>query len=282
LQVKDYYTDNIHLVDINLNYSVLDIASMFLDKKPSSFIITDSGKPVYILTQTDLIFLFFKGYENKKLKEIIKKYPKTVFTIYENEDIHQAYKVMRSNNIEHLVVVDSEEKIIGELYSKNLMTKFLEIALIDEMTGLYNKRFLETIKVRYNNSNKKVGVIFIDIDDFKYFNDKFGHDVGDEVIKIVSSYIKSSIREMDFAFRYGGDEFLILVLNQEKDVLLKIAKRIFNKITSFKSDKFGTIGISVGIALYPDDNKDLEKVIKLADQNLYIAKNKGKNRVINN
>jgi diguanylate cyclase (GGDEF)-like protein len=282
LKVRDYFVDEIHTIDLNQNYTVLEASKMFLDKDIDSVIIIKDNKPIYILTQTDLIFFFFKGYEDKTIKEIIELFPKKILTIDVDAEIYEAYKIMRSTNIEHLIVVDKDQKVIGELHSKHLISKFVQIAVKDEMTGLYNQRFLETIKSRYAKSNTKVGVIFIDIDNFKYYNDTFGHDVGDEVIKTVAECIKSSIRELDFAFRYGGDEFLVFIINQNKDVLLKIANRIFNKINSIENEKFGKISVSIGIALYPDDSKNLDEVIKMADKNLYIAKTSGKGQIINN
>jgi diguanylate cyclase (GGDEF)-like protein len=104
------------------------------------------------------------------------------------------------------------------------------------------------------------------------------HKVGDEVIKFVGQKIKESIREVDFGFRYGGDEFVVMIFSQPKDIVLKIANRIFDKITSY-NHKFGKISVSVGVAMYPDDNKDLKEVIKLADEELYIAKKSGKGKI---
>ena len=279
MKVKDYVVKKTHLIDVEKNFSILEIASMFLEEKADSFIVVKENKPFYIITQTDLIFFFFKGYEDKKLKEIIKEFPKKLMTIHMNEDIYKAYKIMRGTKIEHLVVVDEEGKVVGELRNQDLIMKFVEFSLKDEMTGLNNKRFFETIKARYNGSNTKIGVIFIDIDDFKHFNDEFGHEMGDKVIKIVAGKIKESIREMDFGFRYGGDEFIIMVFNQERDIVLKIAKRIFDKISSVNNEVFGKIGVSVGVAMYPDDDKDLDKVIHLADEELYIAKARGKGKI---
>ena len=282
MRVRDYVVRDAHIIDVETNYSILDIASMFLEEHVNSFIITKDDKPFYIITQTDLIYLFFKGYENKTLKEVIKECPKELKTIHIDEDIYKAYKVMRGTKIEHLVVVDDEGKVAGELRNQDLIMKFVEFSLKDEMTGLNNKRFFETIKHRYNGSNTKIGIIFIDIDNFKYFNDKFGHEIGDKVIKIVANKIKSSIREMDFGFRYGGDEFVVMIFNQERDIVLKVANRIFDKISSINDDVFGKIGISVGVAVYPDDDRDLDKVIKLADEQLYIAKEKGKGKIESN
>jgi len=280
MKVNDYMIDKIHTIDVEKNFSTLEIASMFLEEKVDSFIITKNQKPFYIFTQTDLIFLFFKGYENKTLKDITEEFPKELLTIEIGEDIYKAYKIMRKTGVEHLIVVDKNEKTIGELRNKDLIMKFVEFALKDEMTGLNNKRFLETVKIKYNGTNTKIGVIFIDIDNFKYFNDTYGHDVGDEVIKSVANQIKLSIREIDFAFRYGGDEFVVMVFNQEKDIVLKIANRMFSKINNIKNEKFGKISVSIGVAFYPDDSNDLNEVIKLADENLYVAKKSGKGRIV--
>ena len=278
MKVYRYIRQKPFSIDINDSYTVLDIASLFLETNTESIVILKDNKPFYIITNTDLIVYFLDNNDKLNLKEIIQKYPKVLITINKNEDIYNAYKKMRSSNIEHLIVVDDDGYLIGELYQKDLVIKFVEFALKDEMTGLNNSRFLDTIIQRYNGSDVKIGVIFIDIDDFKHFNDTFGHEVGDEVIKFVASKIHESIRDVDFAFRYGGDEFVVMVFEQPKDIVLKVANRIFDKITTVDND-FGKVGVSIGIAMYPDDNKDIREVINLADKELYIAKNSGKGKI---
>ena len=278
MKVYRYIRQKPFSIDINDSYTVLDIASLFLETNTESIVILKDNKPFYIITNTDLIVYFLDNNDKLNLKEIIQKYPKVLITINKNEDIYNAYKKMRSSNIEHLIVIDDDGYLLGELYQKDLVIKFVEFALKDEMTGLNNSRFLDTIIQRYNGSNVKIGVIFIDIDDFKHFNDTFGHEVGDEVIKFVASKIHESIRDVDFAFRYGGDEFVVMVFEQPKDIVLKVANRIFDKITTVDND-FGKVGVSIGIAMYPDDNKDIREVINLADKELYIAKNSGKGKI---
>ena len=278
MKVYRYIRQKPFSINIDDNYTILDIASLFLETNTESIVILKDKKPFYIITNTDLIVYFLDKNDKLSISEIIEKYPKILITINKNEDIYEAYKKMRSSNIEHLIVVDDEGYLVGEVYQRDLVMKFVEFALKDEMTGLNNSRFLDTIIQRYNGSDVKIGVIFIDIDDFKHFNDTFGHEVGDEVIKFVANKIKESIRDVDFAFRYGGDEFVVMIFEQQKDIVLKVANRIFNKITKADND-FGEVSVSVGVAIYPDDNKDIREVINLADKELYIAKNSGKGKI---
>ena len=278
MKVYRYIRQKPFSINIDDNYTILDIASLFLETNTESIVILKDKKPFYIITNTDLIVYFLDKNDKLSIPEIIEKYPKILITINKNEDIYEAYKKMRSSNIEHLIVVDDEGYLVGEVYQRDLVMKFVEFALKDEMTGLNNSRFLDTIIQRYNGSDVKIGVIFIDIDDFKHFNDTFGHEVGDEVIKFVANKIKESIRDVDFAFRYGGDEFVVMIFEQQKDIVLKVANRIFNKITKADND-FGEVSVSIGVAMYPDDNKDIREVINLADKELYIAKNSGKGKI---
>jgi len=279
MKIFKYIRQKPFSINYDDNYTILDLASLFLQTNNDSTIVVKDEKPIYIITNTDLINFFLQKDEALNIKEIIKKYPKHLIVIQQNSDVYDAYKQMRGASIEHLIVVDDNGKLIGEVYQKDLVMKFVEFALKDELTGLNNARFLDTIIQRYNGTKTNIGVIFIDIDDFKHFNDTFGHKVGDEVIQFVADKIKESIREVDFGFRYGGDEFVIMIFEQPKEIVLKIAKRIFDKITKSINDKYGKVGISVGISMYPQDNKDLEQVITLADKELYIAKNTGKGKI---
>ena len=279
MKIYKYIRQKPFSINYKDNYTILDLASLFLRTNNDSTIILKDEKPIYIITNTDLINYFLNQSDKLTIQEIISKYPKHLIAVNKNDDIYDAYKKMRGAAIEHLIVVDDDGKLVGEVYQKDLVMKFVEFALKDELTGLNNSRFLDTIIQRYNGSDVKIGVIFIDIDDFKHFNDEFGHKVGDEVIKFVAESIKESIREVDFGFRYGGDEFVVMVFEQSKEIVLKIAKRIFDKITSKDFKTYGKVSVSVGVAMYPEDNKDLREVIKLADKELYIAKNSGKGKI---
>ncbi len=169
------------------------------------------------------------------------------------------------------------------------LTRKLELmAITDHLTGIYNRRHFEKIigtefaKVfRYNLS---LSCLMVDIDHFKRINDKYGHDAGDFVLKKISELISSSLREVDTLARWGGEEFIVLLPNTTKDDARRVAERILRTVSKYHFDKLPdneTITVSIGVASVTED-KDIdnwEKLIKVADDALYRAKTKGRNRV---
>jgi len=281
MKIYKYIRHEPFSVDYTQNYTVLDIAALLLKTNHNSMIVTKDKKPIYIITNTDLINFFLQKDDTLSLSEIIQKYPKKILALEKNEDIYEAYNKMRTAGIEHLIVVDKGE-LLGEVYQQDLVMKFVEFALKDDLTGLNNKRFLDTIIQKYNKTNTQIGVIFVDIDHFKRFNDRYGHKIGDLVIQFVAKQIQKSIRDVDFAFRCGGDEFVVMVFGQEKFVVEKVASRIFDKITSKDDKKFGKVSVTMGIGMYPDEKDDLNEVLKLADKRLYDAKFSGRGKIESN
>lgn len=157
-------------------------------------------------------------------------------------------------------------------------------SIIDTLTGLYNRTFLEDIKYYLDIS----GYIFtlIDVDFFKKINDTYGHDVGDKVLKEIANLMKNTLRREDFIIRYGGEEFLILIKksrNQTNKEVINAVERLRQTIENHriyisKSD-YLIVTISTGINLSTDKMKDIDDAIKKADIALYRAKSKGRNRV---
>lgn len=171
--------------------------------------------------------------------------------------------------------------------SKILMDILKESTLVDPMTTLYNRRFLNELldsNIPSRTTQDHVhSILMIDIDFFKKVNDNYGHDVGDAVIKSLANIMKESIRDSDMAVRYGGEEFLILLLNSTKENTQQIANNINEKFASevfvSQSETFKKT-LSVGISHYPDNADTLWKAIKYADEALYEAKNTGRNKVV--
>ncbi len=173
------------------------------------------------------------------------------------------------------------------LESKFLMQKLKESSLKDSLTGLYNRRFLENFIDKFakqaDRAKKSYAVMMIDIDFFKMVNDTYGHDIGDTVIKELGYLLKTNIRSSDMAIRYGGEEFLVLLYNPEKSKVLDIAQNLADK---FKNTEFqaGAVSfkktLSIGIAYYPEQAESIWQAIKFADTALYVAKESGRDKIV--
>ncbi|MCP4218073.1 MAG: diguanylate cyclase, partial [bacterium] len=172
------------------------------------------------------------------------------------------------------------EELLEELNSKN---KVLEnMAITDSLTNFYNHKYIierlgkEILKCqRYKT---QVSIILLDIDFFKIVNDTYGHQVGDDVLVGVSDGIRHSMREVDIAGRYGGEEFLLILPNTNLEGALISAERVRVNIQNLKWDiKDLTVTISSGVATQVDENASL--LIEKSDKLLYLAKDNGRNRV---
>jgi len=189
---------------------------------------------------------------------------------------------------DHIPIIDNYLDMAKPVIeSKILMEQLKKTTLIDPMTSLYNRRFLTEL-LDSNIPNRTTqehihSILMLDIDFFKQVNDTYGHDIGDTVIKSLALIMNESVRDSDMAVRYGGEEFLILLLNSTKEQTLVIANKIKERFLSLEftsqSETFRKT-LSIGISHYPDDSKSLWKVIKYADEALYLAKNTGRNKIV--
>jgi len=180
--------------------------------------------------------------------------------------------------------LENAKPIIG---SKLLMQELKERSIRDNLSGLYNRNFLDEFVEKINTQSarhqNRYGVMMIDIDFFKKVNDTYGHEVGDKVIELIGKTIRNSIRESDIAARYGGEEFVVLMYESTPEYTMKIAENLRitfseQKIQVGRKQISGTI--SVGVSFFPDDADVLAESIKCADAALYHAKNSGRNRVV--
>ncbi|MDO9289815.1 MAG: diguanylate cyclase [Thermodesulfovibrionales bacterium] len=177
-----------------------------------------------------------------------------------------------------------------ELRQKNhqledLLRQVEIMAITDQLTGIYNRRRLETVlqeefrrTIRYKSP---LACLMIDIDHFKRINDRFGHHTGDMVIKETAQIITECARDIDTVARWGGEEFLALFPQTKKEDALQPAVRIIKKVSEHKFSEISDeqITISIGIASAPDPSIDTEeKLIHASDMALYEAKKKGRNR----
>jgi diguanylate cyclase (GGDEF)-like protein len=153
----------------------------------------------------------------------------------------------------------------------------------DALTGLHNRRFLtqrlsEELS-RSNRHNCAFTVLMADVDEFKKYNDAFGHPAGDEVLKKVAKILLSSTRSVDCIARYGGEEFAVLLTDTTGDQARDVAERIRERVAE-KDFPGRKITISIGMAEFPQHGHSAEEVISSADEALYAAKRGGRNRIV--
>jgi len=166
------------------------------------------------------------------------------------------------------------------------LEKYKVESVTDPLTGLFNRKFLvkkfEEEMERSKRYNSKFSVIFIDIDNFKRINDVYGHIVGDFVLKYLANIIKSELRKVDYAFRYGGEEMVVLLSETDLDGAMKFANRLLetvrNTIFRYKTEEL-KITVSMGVVEYKT-GESLDQIINRADAAMYRAKKEGKDRVI--
>ena len=163
-----------------------------------------------------------------------------------------------------------------------------KLATIDGLTELYNHRFFqETLQKQIEISqryNQPFSLIIIDIDFFKKFNDTYGHQAGDAVLKQVAETLKKESRATDFVCRYGGEEMSIILPNTNAEEALFSARRINKSIAEkafyLNNSETGNVTISVGVATFPEDASTSQDLIEFADKGLYYAKEHGRNQVV--
>ena len=182
-------------------------------------------------------------------------------------------------------LIEAELQKANEAF-QTLHESLREQAVRDSLTGLYNRRYFnETIDreiARAKRENYPVSVLIMDIDHFKGINDSYGHTFGDEALKVLSTLINDNIRAGDIAYRYGGDEFIIVMPGAGIEIAKKRAEtisRAFNTTPIQDGGKQAPATISVGISIYPEHGGDDIEILRAADSALYQAKQAGRNRM---
>jgi len=161
-------------------------------------------------------------------------------------------------------------------------------AIRDPLTGLYNRRYLqETLNNELHRASRRkqeLGLLMIDLDHFKKFNDEHGHEVGDYILSEFGRLVRLAIRGEDIACRYGGEEFTLVLPEAEREGSLAVAEKIATMIREHNflvnNRSCGPITVSIGVALFPCHGMTAEELFKQADEALYKAKREGRNRVV--
>ncbi len=177
-----------------------------------------------------------------------------------------------------------EAKIKRIIRERVLRTELKRLSIHDALTGLYNRRYFdENLKreaIRAFRQQYGLYLFLIDIDNFKTYNDKFGHSIGDELLKELAQIISRNIRmNVDSGYRYGGDEFAVTLLHATHDQAFMVAERIRNE---YNGKELEPTSLSIGIARFQDSpealEENLKRMVREADEALYLAKDKGGNQ----
>ena len=171
--------------------------------------------------------------------------------------------------------------------SMRLLQQSAEHATVDALTGLHNRRYFEEMltkeQILFDRRQKPIALLMLDVDHFKGFNDKFGHEVGDTVLLSLSKTLNQSIREMDEVARVGGDEIVIMLRDCTGKQAGSIAQQIIEKASANSISAKNTrtsFSVSIGMAFCPDHGTNLEDVWHLADEALLQAKSQGRNQCV--
>ena len=172
---------------------------------------------------------------------------------------------------------------------KASLSKSVELAVVDPLTGLNNRHFLDAymdkLISRAKRRNTPISMLITDIDKFKSVNDTYGHDAGDEALKEFAQRLRNTVRGADLACRFGGEEFIVLMPDTTQEMAMQVAERLRQSIEEKPFDISGDgnllpVTTSVGVTCFDPERDDSKSLLKRADNALYEAKSQGRNRVV--
>jgi len=216
----------------------------------------------------------------------------SIFTLVVERDRLNEFNYWRliSRNLFMLITAYGISLLITEVKKYDEMHKReFKLARTDKLTGLANRHYLdqklEEEALYADYTGKPLNILMFDIDNFKKFNDTYGHMWGDKLLSIFGEIVMQNIRKTDIPFRYGGEEFIVLISDLDISTVKGIGDRIRNQLEkqNFNIGDENTkckVTVSCGIAQYPTHSKDIKEVIDCADKALYYAKEIGKNIVV--
>jgi diguanylate cyclase (GGDEF)-like protein/PAS domain S-box-containing protein len=163
-----------------------------------------------------------------------------------------------------------------------------EQSVRDHLTALFNRRYMEeTLErelLRASRKHVSLGIIMLDVDEFKHFNDTYGHAAGDEILRELGKLLLRQVRGEDIPCRYGGDEFILILPDASREVTRKRAELICENARQinlqFEGQNLEGITLSLGVAIFPENGVTSAKILRTVDAALYLAKHAGRGRVI--
>jgi len=271
----------------------------------SCLIVVSDNCPVGIITERDVTKLFSQvvdvpAFSESPVSEVMTLKP---VCISEDSIFRDALMLSRSRKLRHLPVVNDQNELVGVVTQTNLVDAYVKLidkhtelennleelkllSLEDPLLGIGNRRAMEVdlshTQAEAKRHNKTYGVALLDIDFFKKYNDRYGHQAGDEVLRMVAKTIKQLLRDSDRVFRYGGEELLILMPETCAENAKICSERVRVGIEGLRvpnqDSPLEVLTASIGLTAACEAN--WEDLLEIADQALYQAKNQGRNKVI--
>ena len=219
---------------------------------------------------------------------------------FQGRDVHNQEMVVQSRNgdkrelrVNGQAMYDNDGSKLGAVVSLHDITdlnkarkKLHYLAYHDDLTGLANRRlFHDLLKQdisRAERNREKTAVLFLDLDNFKQINDRYGHQAGDKLLIELAATLHHRLRDSDILCRWGGDEFVIALPEiADSEMACRVAKKICRVVQNDMAEQYKVCGLtmSIGVAVYPDNGTSPDNLIRQADMAMYLAKQKGKNRV---
>jgi len=264
-----------------------------LNKLNSTLKMDDTIHPAIVADPEDEIQLLFTQRREKRVSEILEAiWPEAELLrlplLFEENLLGILWVWGKGITKADLPIMSIFAKQIGiSLERARLFQEVQNLALIDPLTGLQNRRSLfELGRIEFSRAqrmNRPFCCMMLDLDHFKQINDNYGHPMGDQVLQEFAKRCKNSVREIDLIGRYGGEELLIFLPETDSETAMQVAERLRASIeeTSMEvSSKEVNVTVSIGVSRKDENTLQLETLIARADQALYIAKHKGRNRIV--
>jgi len=266
------------LIDTLINYQKTGVVlldenfKILIMNKTLQSIIENLGIKDYKEIDDLLVYCYDENNEHIDSQRLLNSPDKTI--ICQGKKTGKYYELdIQKVDTYYIINVDdiSEYKQKENAIQENMM--------IDELTQIYNRKKLDVLKSQIVGNN--LCLIIFDIDNFKKINDTYGHLKGDEVLKSLANVVKNNLRASDIVIRWGGEEFLVILQNQQDiEISAKLAEKLRNKINEIEIEEVGHFSCSFGVACgFVSKENDIDKILNYADEALYSAKRNGKNRV---
>lgn len=305
ITIKELMSDVGSVVDVSAHMSTA--IALMSQKRHSCVLVCDANTLVGILTERDIIMALDNlppGYQllEQQVTEFMTSMP---VTVHQEQRMSDALRIVKQAHIRHLPVVDDDGAVVGVVTQTEMIktyVRYLErlaqlesdnqrlqtLAQEDELLGIGNRRALDLEIILVEASAKRqaqdFAVVMIDVDWFKRYNDEYGHPEGDEALIQVTQAIKGSMRSSDSVYRYGGEELLMLLPHTTLEGARISAERARQAVADLElphtKSPLGVVTVSAGAAATCcQEGWDADALIDVADQQLYSAKERGRNQV---